>query len=646
MALRELVTILRYQLHDGELKKYMQATELVRKKAGEVAREINKAAEIAAGRLNNGLRQAARQTTSVQRGARSIAEGLQRMTQNARNFGRALADGARQGARDALRELDRVNAKARQGTGRGGGGGSGGGASLSGVVNTVVGLVSGKAFMDASDSWAGTRARLGLATDDDAMRDRSERFLFNSSQASGQDYSSFAETYLAFARSRDAMGMKNDDTLVLTDLVGKLMTIGNTSAQAQSAALLQFGQAMDLGVLRGAELTSVMSQAPRLAKAIADALGVSVGQLRELGEQGKITSKAIAVGILRQGEEIDEQFAQMPMTFGRAFTNIRDTFQRVSGQWNEQYRLAERFNEVAQVVIQHLDKIVASIAAIAGAYLASSALEMLGTVLTKTFAGVVKALVVVARVGARVVGVIRWVTMSISAMGLVGSAVVAALVAAVVAGALFIRKHWQRISTFIAAAWAGVANVVAPAFRELKSSLAPLVPMWHEFATAVAGVWAEFVRFFDPVALTAEELKLVAKWGFIAGQILATAFSNAVRMTALFFRVLGSVLGAISDISARFKDFAGSAAVRGVISLLPGTGAMPGSWLDVSAGQLLSAGGRSNVSQTVTNHQTASVTVTAPPGSNPAAYGAAAQRGTKRAMGGMTYALPTPVEEL
>jgi len=303
MALRELVTQLRYELKDGNLKKYVDGYRNAEK-------QINTVAKAASQRLNGALRESTRSMGEMNRTGGRLTGMMRGLVRETREFAIGLRQGARQGYGEVLRQMDRVEARQRR-LRRTGAGGAGermgfGGGTLQGAIQGVLATVSGKAIMDASDEWSGARSRIGLQTGDSRTRDRSSQFLFQSAQNTGQSYSSLADTFVSLARGRESLGITNDQTLLLSNTLSKLLTIGGGSQGSQDAALTQFGQAMNSGVLRGDELNSVIEQAPRLAQAIAESLGTSVGNLKKLGEEGKITSKAIADGLLRQTQKVDE----------------------------------------------------------------------------------------------------------------------------------------------------------------------------------------------------------------------------------------------------------------------------------------------------------------------------------------------------
>ncbi|MDO2285883.1 tape measure protein, partial [Escherichia coli] len=84
-------------------------------------------------------------------------------------------------------------------------------------------------------------------------------------------------------------------------------------------------------MLRGQELNSVLEQAPGLAQAVANGLGVAVGDLRKLGEQGKLTSKQVFEAILSQTRAIDDQFARAQTTIAGAFQVLENSATRAIG---------------------------------------------------------------------------------------------------------------------------------------------------------------------------------------------------------------------------------------------------------------------------------------------------------------------------
>ncbi len=145
--------------------------------------------------------------------------------------------------------------------------------------------------------------------------------------------SALADNVTIFARLNPSivqMGGNANDTLRVVELLGKAITVSGASAAEKSSALLQFGQALGSGKLAGDELRSLLESAPYLMKQLADGLGVPIGQLKSLGEQGKLTADVVVEALGKSAERIEKDFASFPITLGGAFTVARDALTRLS----------------------------------------------------------------------------------------------------------------------------------------------------------------------------------------------------------------------------------------------------------------------------------------------------------------------------
>ncbi len=679
MALRELVTVLRYELREGNLKKYVDGYRRAEK-------AVNTAAKAANDQLKRGVQVANRELASMNRTGNQLTRTMGRLTREAREFGIGLRQGARQGYGEVLRQMDRVEAKQRRMRRTGGAAGAGMSTGLlAGALQGAIATFSLRSLMDASDEWAGSKARIGLQTPDAATRNRSVDFLFRSAQQTGQEFSPLADTFVSLARGRQALGLSNDQTLMLSNTISKLMTIGGGSAASQTAALTQFGQAMNTGVLRGEELNSILEQAPRLAQAIAESLGTTVGNLRTLGQDGKITAKQIADGLLRQTRNVDEEFSRLPMTFSRSMTQLRNQLIRNVGVWNENTRAAELFNKAASWVIDHLPQIGAAIAGLAGGWIAVKAFNALrfafkaiatvGRPLLLFFARLgsgkfAQAFVKFGPMGLRFLSVLRWIGTALATIGSVGAGPLLAIAAVIAVVAAAVYKYWEPIKAFFGGVWEGVAAAGSEALQELTNALSPLMPAFETIGGWLQQIWDWFVQLIKPVQSTSQELENAANYGKLFGEALLFPLKINIKLIGMIIKLvvglaeaIGTAIGWIvvtadsawsslkSGVEALWNWITAKFAAgwNFVSGLIPDwakkgigiTANATGSLGSVSAGSVVNAG-RSAVNQTVT--QTASVQVTAPPGANPAAYGAAAQRGTSKAMTGFQYQLPTPVE--
>lgn len=121
----------------------------------------------------------------------------------------------------------------------------------------------------------------------------------------------------------DQIGATQQQVLDLTRMFQQLGIIGGGSTQQINAGMQQFAQSMSKGKLDGDELRSVMENIPLVVRALGQELGVSNDQLRTMGEQGKLTSQVVFDALLRQSQQVNQQFAQMPVTMERGWNQLQ-----------------------------------------------------------------------------------------------------------------------------------------------------------------------------------------------------------------------------------------------------------------------------------------------------------------------------------
>jgi tape measure domain-containing protein len=228
------------------------------------------------------------------------------------------------------------------------------------IAGYVKGILLGIGVMGSAkiaDEWAGTNARIELAVDPTEVK-RALSEIYDIANRAGQEYNATGDLFSKIARNQKELGLFTEQSLQLTEIISKAMTIGGGSAASQSAALVQLGQALGSGTLRGDELNSIIEQSPRLAQSIAEAFGVTVGKLKDLGSQGKLTAKELANGLLKQAEKIDAEFEKMPKTFARGMLLIKNAYGRFINDLNRASRASEIFYSITKLVADNMRTIV------------------------------------------------------------------------------------------------------------------------------------------------------------------------------------------------------------------------------------------------------------------------------------------------
>lgn len=134
------------------------------------------------------------------------------------------------------------------------------------------------------------------------------------------------DLYASSKRALDSLGASQRQVLDFTRNITMAMSVGGGSAQAQEAALIQLGQAMNMGVLRGQEFNSVSAQAPAIIDLLTDSLKVSRGELREMAKDGKITSQVMMTAVLSGYDKLQGIINKMPTTFAQGVQNIKSQY--------------------------------------------------------------------------------------------------------------------------------------------------------------------------------------------------------------------------------------------------------------------------------------------------------------------------------
>ena len=172
------------------------------------------------------------------------------------------------------------------------------------------------------DQWKVISGQVQLATASQQEAAVTQKELYAIAGRTRQEYSATAGLFTSIARNASELGKSNQDILAFTEDVANAMLIGGGDQSSQQAALVQLGQALGSGTLRGDELNSIMEQAPRLAKVIADGMGTSIGQLRTMGAEGKLTAKDVFNAIRSQSERLKMEMGQIPWTVDQAMTRM------------------------------------------------------------------------------------------------------------------------------------------------------------------------------------------------------------------------------------------------------------------------------------------------------------------------------------
>lgn len=208
----------------------------------------------------------------------------------------------------------------------------------SGATKAFVGLAAAAAAAFSvgalgglADEWSDLNSRLTNAT---GSMENGAAAMNRLQEVARRSYSSISQTTEAFlsqSTTLNALGVSTDKQLDLTEALNNALVISATRGDKARSVMDAWGKAMALGELRGQNLNAVISGSDRLAQALADSMGVSVTELRNLGAQGKIT-REVMLGITDQLEALRTEAAEMPATLSDGFGILRDAVFQLVGR--------------------------------------------------------------------------------------------------------------------------------------------------------------------------------------------------------------------------------------------------------------------------------------------------------------------------
>ena len=190
------------------------------------------------------------------------------------------------------------------------------------LAATIGASVVLKKLIELSDQMTNTTARLNFIVDDGGSVEALKAKIMASAQRSRAAYLDTASAIASMGANAGAAFTSNDELIAFMEQVNKQFVIGGASAQGQAAAMLQLTQAMAAGALRGEELNSILENAPGIARAIEQYMGIAEGSIKSYAEKGAVSATVVKNALLSIADETNAKFNGMAMTWGQVWTQM------------------------------------------------------------------------------------------------------------------------------------------------------------------------------------------------------------------------------------------------------------------------------------------------------------------------------------
>ena len=257
---------------------------------------------------------------------------------------------------------------------------------------SLIGSLAGDVGRTA-DAYNNLAARIKLVTGEGDAFTQAFEGVQAVAQRTGAALESTGTLFARVAQAGKEIGLSQRDALALTETINQAVALSGSSAQASEAAITQLIQGLQSGVLRGEEFNSVMEQSPRLARALADGVGVTTGELRKLAQQGVLTSETVIKALQGQGQAIRQEAESLPPTVGRAVQSLSNAWTVYVGAVDSATGASSAAAGAIKAIAENLDTLGAVLfsagkaaAAYAAIRLAQSFIETRAAVVASTVA--------------------------------------------------------------------------------------------------------------------------------------------------------------------------------------------------------------------------------------------------------------------
>lgn len=294
--------------------------------------------------------------------AKQLADVESRMTRTAKNIEKKFADSNNRAAA-TFQKIDAASGRTEKNLLRMGG--------------ALAGAFSLRELQRYADGWTSAGNEIAAAAQSAGIAARSLEEINDIADDARAPLEATASLYAKLLRSTASFGAQEVEVARATGLVAKAFKAGGAAASEAENAVRQLGQGLGSGALKGDELNSLLENAPILAQALADAFGVSVGKLKELGAEGKLTSEKVFAAILAAQPKIEAAFDKTNATIGDGFTRLNNALFEYIGQTDKALGVSDKLVAALSFLADNIDLVVAAGLLLTGRFLGPLAAKIL-----------------------------------------------------------------------------------------------------------------------------------------------------------------------------------------------------------------------------------------------------------------------------
>lgn len=263
-------------------------------------------------------------------------------------------------SKGAEASADRLNTKVKN-VGRTADGAERSFSSLTKVAASVGAALATNQIRQYADTWTNVNNRLRAATDTSFEFAKAQQGVIAIAQQAGVDIAGVADGYSRIAQNTAELGISQERLLDVTRKVTLAIKAGGATAQEASSVIVQLGQGLGAGALQGDELRSIMEASIPITKALAKEFGVTTGELKKLGSEGKITADRVVSAI----ENMDEKALTFTKDISSGFTEVNNALTVYVGKIDDSLGVTNTINQSLSGLAENIDTVINGATALA-----------------------------------------------------------------------------------------------------------------------------------------------------------------------------------------------------------------------------------------------------------------------------------------
>ncbi|HDI3023509.1 TPA: phage tail tape measure protein [Cronobacter turicensis] len=280
--------------------------------------------------------------------SQSFQSEISRASRMGSDYYKTMEQGGRRAAaatRETQRSLSELNAQLVSAR-----------ASVTGMAGAFAGAFATGQLIHYADTWNQLNGRLRLASSSAQDFTAAQQSLMSISQRTGTSFEANANLYSRIAQSLRDAGYASADVANVTETVATSLKLSGASTEEASSVITQLSQALGSGVLRGEEFNAIMESGGRLAKFLADGLNTTIGGLRNMANNGELTTDKI-VPLLTNVAQLRKEFDTLPDSISGSAQKVENAFMAWVGGANQAVGASSTLSGVLDDLAENIDTV-------------------------------------------------------------------------------------------------------------------------------------------------------------------------------------------------------------------------------------------------------------------------------------------------